>query len=231
MRGMLVKKVNLLWIIMDLIFLAVFNTLFFLLGGTDHNTSVWLSFGFIHFSYFMLLLTPFLIRKGKNSAILGFPLYYISSVYFFTELLTGVIFILVSAKEYAISLVVQLIIASIYAVLLISNMIANEHTADSEMKHEEQLNYVKTATSKLAYIMGEVNDKTISKKIEVIYDAVKGSPIKSYPSVTELECEIMLKIENLKDSVSAQRLSTVDAQITLIQKLVIERNSQLKLMN
>lgn len=225
------KKVNISWIVIDLIFLAVFNILFFLLGGTDHNISVWLSFGFIHFSYIMLLLTPFFVRKGKSSAIFGFSLYTVSGLYFLIELITGVIFILVSSEQYAVSLFVQLVLVGIYVVLLISNMIANNNTAISEMKHEEELNYVKTATSRLAYIMSEVNDEVTKKKIEVIYDIVKGSPIKSHPSVSALECEIMQKIDNLKDSVLIQELNTVDSQVTLIRRMVVDRNSQLKLLN
>ena len=45
------KKKIALWIILDLIFLIVFNTVFFVAGGADHPASVWISYGFIHFAY------------------------------------------------------------------------------------------------------------------------------------------------------------------------------------
>lgn len=57
------NKKSLLYILLDLIFLAVFNTVFFVVGGTEHPASVWIAYGFIHFSYIMVLVTPFLVRK------------------------------------------------------------------------------------------------------------------------------------------------------------------------
>ncbi len=177
------KKVNILWIILDLIFLALFNVLFFVLGGVEHITSVWMSFAFIHFAYFMLILTPLLIRKGKSSAVFGFSLYSISSVYFFIALITGVIFILVSPESYKAALLVQLVIAGLYGVLLISNMIANEHTADAEETRQNQIAYVKDASSKLKVLLGSVNDKEAKKKVESIYDAIHSSPIKSHSNL------------------------------------------------
>ena len=61
------RKKNVLWILLDLVFLIVFNVVFFVAGGTDHPASVWISYGFIHFSYIMLLITPILIRKSVNT--------------------------------------------------------------------------------------------------------------------------------------------------------------------
>ena len=69
------NKKSVLWILLDLVFLAVFNTVFFVAGGTDHTASVWISYGFIHFAYLMVLVTPFLIRKSSSAAVFGFSLY------------------------------------------------------------------------------------------------------------------------------------------------------------
>ena len=137
------NKKNVLWLILDLIFLVIFNIVFFVIGGTEHPASVWISYGFIHFAYLMLLVTPKLIRKSSSSAVFGFSLYSISSTYFLIALVTGVVFILVRAESYKVSLVVQVIIAGIYAIMLISHMIANEHTADSIERYEMELQYVK----------------------------------------------------------------------------------------
>lgn len=94
------KKTNGLWIMLYLIFLIIFNAVFFIAGGSEHPASVWVSYGFIHFSYLMLVVTPFLVRKETSAAVFGFSLYTISSVYFFVELVTGIIFILISSESY-----------------------------------------------------------------------------------------------------------------------------------
>ena len=125
------SKNSVLWIILDLIFLVVFNTVFFVAGGFDHPASVWISYGFIHFSYLMVIITPFLIRKSSSAAVFGFSLYSISSAYFLLEFVVGLIFILIKSDSFKAALVVQIIIAGFYGVLLISNLIANESTAES----------------------------------------------------------------------------------------------------
>ena len=143
------KKKNVLWILLDIVFLAVFNTVFFVVGGTDHPASVWISYGFIHFSYLMILVTPFLIRKSSSQAVFGFSLYSVSAVYFFVEFIAGLVFIFISSESYKASLVVQVIISGIYAVMLISNLIANEYTADSVEQHEDEVAYIKNAASRV----------------------------------------------------------------------------------
>jgi hypothetical protein len=117
---------NHLWIVHKSISPVLFNIVFFLLGGIEHNVSVWLSYGFIHFAYLMLLLTSKLIPDGKNSAVLGNPLYAISTVYFLVEFLIGVIFILLSLNGYKTALLLQLCLAGFYGFVLISNLIANK---------------------------------------------------------------------------------------------------------
>ena len=54
------KKSKILGSMIHLIILALFNALYFGLGGTDHPASAWISYGFIHFSYLMMILTPFI---------------------------------------------------------------------------------------------------------------------------------------------------------------------------
>ena len=87
-------KKRFLWIILDLVFLIVFNVVFFVAGGTKHEASVWISYGFIHFAYIMMLITPFLVKKSTNTAVLGFPLYSISSAYFLVAFIVGLIFLM-----------------------------------------------------------------------------------------------------------------------------------------
>ena len=98
-------KKNVLWILLDLVFLIVFNTVFFVAGGTDHNASVWISYGFIHLSYILLIITPFLIRKSSSAAVFGFSLYSISSTYFLVEFIVGVIFCLINMVLFLYQLV------------------------------------------------------------------------------------------------------------------------------
>lgn len=217
------NKKSVLWLILDLIFLVIFNIVFFVIGGAEHPVSVWISYCFIHFAYLMLLVTPKL-RKSSSSAVFGFSLYSISSTYFLIALVTGVVFILVRSESYKVSLVVQVIIAGIYAIMLISHMIANEHTADSIECHEMELQYVKECSARLKGVMNCVEDKKVKKQIEKAYDLIHGSQVKSNNSARDYELMVMDMIEVLEQNISRNDLIAASTTIEKIIRNADERN-------
>lgn len=228
---MFMKKKNILWILLDIVFLAVFNTVFFMVGGTDHPASAWISYGFIHFSYLMILVTPFLIRKSSSQAVFGFSLYSVSAVYFFVEFIAGLVFIFISSESYKASLVVQVIISGIYAVMLISNLIANEYTADSVEQHEDEVAYIKNAASRVKMLMGKASDKKANKEIERAYDLLHSSPSKSNNAVAPLESAILRAIYELESAVSSKDEDAIFSKSREIISLAETRNDELKKLN
>lgn len=222
------NKKNILWILLDLVFLVVFNVVFFVAGGTQHPASVWISYGFIHFAYIMLLVTPFLVRKSSSAAVFGFSLYSISSTYFFVAFITGIVFVVMHPETYKASLLVQVVIAGIYAIMLLSNMIANEHTADSIERHEVELQYVKQSSAMLKGIMEMTDDKTLKKKIEKAYDLLHSSQVKSSSSVRDYEVTVMDLIEVLEGNVSRNDVVAANTTLEKIMKNANERNRRLK---
>ena len=225
------KKINVLWIIFNSIFLIVFNALFFVLGTTEHNVSVWISYGFIHFAYFMLLFTPLLIRKGKSAEIFGFSLYSISAVYFFVEFITGTFLILIAPESYKAALLFQLVIAGLYGIILVSNMIANEHTADAEEKRQSQITYVKDASAKLKGLLEKIGDKEAKKKVEKAYDALYSSPAKSHPDLARMENHILQSINELEGEISTGEKENIISLANSLLGAVNERNMRLKTLN
>jgi hypothetical protein len=210
------KKTSVLWIILDLIFLVIFNTFFFVLGGTGHSVSVWISYGFIHFAYFMLLLTPFLIRKNKSVAVFGFSLYSISAVYFLIEFVAGLIFIFVSPRDHVPALLVQLCIAGLYGIMLISHMISNEHTADAEENRQYQITYIKDMSAKLKGLLGRITDKEAKKKVERLYDTICSIPVQSHLNSAQMENRMLQSINELEDAISTgnnERIITLAASL------------------
>lgn len=221
-------KKSVLWLLLDLVFLAVFNTVFFVAGGTEHVASVWISYGFIHFAYLMVLVTPFLIRKSSCVAVFGFSLYSISSTYFLLEFVVGLVFIFLQSESYKASLIVQVIVAGLYAVLLLSHLIANEHTADRVERHEEEVAYIKTASSRVKVLMGKLNDRKANKEIEKVYDALHASPTKTASQVRSIENDVMNQIAELEEAVSDQNTAIVIATAGKILSLLEERNRKIK---
>lgn len=225
------NKKNILWIILDLIFLVVFNTVFFVMTGFQHPASVWISYGFIHFAYLMVIVTPFLIRKSSSAAVFGFSLYSISSAYFLIEFITGIIFIILKSESFRVTLVVQIVIAGLYGVLLISHLIANESTADNIERHEDEVAYIKTAASRVKALIGKPKDKKANKEIERAYDLLHSSPTKSTSTVRYLESAVMNQISDLEEAVQAGETDLIIATAGEIISTMEERNRKLRLSN
>ena len=68
------KRINVLPLFSDLILLILFNAVFFVADGIEYTASAWISYGFIHFAYFMLILARKMAPKGNNMFILKLPL-------------------------------------------------------------------------------------------------------------------------------------------------------------
>lgn len=218
------NKKSVLYLLLELVFLVVFNTVFFVAGGMEHPVSVWIAYVFIHLAYLMVIITPILVRKSSSAAVFGFSLGSISSVYFFVEFIVGLIFIFIRSESYKSSLIVQIIIAGIYAILLISNLIANEKTADDVERHEAEVAYIKDASSKVRLLMDKMSDKKANREIERVYDLLHSSPSKSTASAKTIESEISDRVYDLESAVREGSAENVIAISQIIVSLVEERN-------
>ena len=218
-------KKRTLWIIMDLIFLIVFNVVFFVAGGTNHPLSVWLAYGFIHFSYIMLIVTPFFIRKS-NAAVLGLSLYSISYFYFVLTFFVDLILIFVRAENYKPCLIINVILLGLYGIVLISNMLANESTIDSMERHEMELQYIKVCSAKLKGLQNTGN-KDLDKKVEKAYDLIHSSQAKSNNSVRDYELTVIDLIDALEQNILKSDYVAADTTLDKILRNADERNRRL----
>ena len=225
------KKTKIFWYLLDSIFLIVFNLYFFLLKGIEQPASVWISYASIHLAYFMLLITPSFVRKGSVSADYGRPLFVITTSYFFLALIVGVVFIAFSPESITVALLVQVTIAAIFAILLLTNLIANEHTADNVEKREAELKYVKEASSQLHSLINQLSDKKLQKLVEKAYDLIHSSQVKSSIKVQTIEQDVFNEISVLTDLVKNKKFESIEDEVNKICNLAEERNRQLKLIN
>lgn len=224
------KKTRVLWILLDLIFLVVFNVLFFTMAGFQgHPASVWISYGFIHGAYALLLLTPLFVTKGKSADVFRYSLDTISSSYFMIELVAGVIFILVHPKEWKGALIVQVILLAVYAFALLANMLANEKTAANEAKAQGELKFVRTATMQLEGILNSSSDKEIRKMVEKAYDAARSCQTKSHEQVAALENGMLSQIGVIQRVVFAGEKENVQKEVELFMRMAAERERQLRM--
>lgn len=138
---------------------------------------------------------------------------------------------MVSPESYDAALAVQLIIAGLYGILLISNMIANKHTADAEKSRQNEITYVKDSSLKLKILLGIIDDKEVKKKVENVYDAVRSSPAKLHPNLAQIESGILQSINALENTILTGNKEAIISSANSLLGAVNERNLKLKTLN
>lgn len=128
-----------------------------------------------------------------------------------------------------LSLITQIIIAGIYAIILISNLIANESTAASIEKHEVEVAYIKESSSKVRSLIDKMEDKRANRAIEKTYDLLHASPAKSSSTVQSLEREILSLTRELETAVFEKDVNGIMAATEAINFKAEERNRRLKM--
>ena len=222
-------KKNVLWAILDLIFLILFNIVFFITLGTEHSFVVWFSYGFIHFAYLLLLFSTFLIRAGRDSHIFGLSIYTITGMYFIIELIIGTAIIISNPSTYKGPILAQVILCGIFLSLLVGIMIANEHTAENVEQRISERFYIKNEANNIKDLISKTNDTNVKHKLEHLYDLIYASQTKSSPSVKQNEELISKLINELKQKIDSES-SDVNSIINQIEQNIIERNNKLKLV-
>lgn len=224
-------KKSVLWLLLDLVFLVIFNILFFMLKPDVVVATVWISYGFIHFAYLMLLITPLLTHTSGNRSVMGFPLYYIGSIYFLLTLAFGVFFMLLGSKNWKLVLGILIVLTGFYLAMLLIVMIKNAETEETEEKRVKEVSFVKKIASEVKDVLNQVDFADDKKRVESLYDDICASPTKSDLTVQPIEREIDEHVEMLRDIVRKGDSDLLCSQVEFIRGRLDERNRQLRLLN
>lgn len=218
------KKSNILWILLDLIFIIVFNIVIFTLVGVDKLAESWISYAFIHFAYLMVILTPILVSNGKRRDLDVFTIGGISSFYFFIELVIGSVFISQNLDSKRLPIIIQIILLGVYLIVLFGTMIANEDTAKKLDKQEEQVAFIKNASKRIDSLKYRTTDAIAVKAIEKTYVLMHSSPSKTNSEKKDIENDILKELTGLELAASSNDVDEIQIICNRIDNLIIERN-------
>ena len=227
------SKRNVLTIILDSVFVVAFNILFFVNTGTSHTTSIWICYGFLHFAYLMVLLTPLIESKGKTSYVSKLTTYSISLLYFLLTLFFAFFIFFYNNMEnqnqIRTNLVISIltILTAIYFVLLISNILVNDSIANKQARHDIENDFIKMISAKAKYIESITNDVALKNKINNLYYTIHSSPIKTSPDVALYESKILELLEDLEGFVASDSVAASE-KIVAIEQMLNKRNFMLK---
>ncbi len=128
------KKEVVLGIVLDVLFLAVYTFLFFVIGGFNQHVSVWASTVFVWVAFIISLATHALMKSMVNKKILGYPHHLAASYYFRIECVIAVVFMIVRSGSTKVAILIQTVLLAVYLVLLLLKLIFAEKSKDEESK-------------------------------------------------------------------------------------------------
>lgn len=219
-------KKKIITILLESIFLIAFNVLFFINSGFEHPTETWICYGFLHFSYLMMIFTPFIETKEYISKTTS---YTISSLYFVCELvfaLINLIFNKIIGTKFVIS--VQVILTAIYFIVLFTNLITNETTKNKASQHDIENNFIKLISAKAKYIESIISSSKEKNRMNNLYYTIHSSPIKSSNDVIIYEEKIVDSLDALENAAEQNDETMISEKITEIEQLINKRNFILK---
>lgn len=221
-------KTTLIRIVFTLVFLVVFNTLFFLLSGTDNPTSVWVSYAYIHVAYFTILFLPVLKTKGDASYYLSSVLYGQAITYFILELIAGVVFIVYRMESPVWSLVVQTALWLIFVVLILGNAWANQATAQSLEKRKQDIDAYQSMRMSLKRLMAKTDIPELKRLIADCSDKLEASSSRQTQESEKIDIEIEQTIASLRQSITGDDVEESTSLARQLAGLIEERKTILK---
>lgn len=170
------SKTKILWIIIHLIFLATFNTIFFLLKGTDNPASVWISYGAIHLAYLLVWFIRFFRLKEANMFGIGATM--VMYGYFLLQVIVGIFFIILSLEGWKLAFIVQLLILATAMILFLLGTIAGKHASDGKQALDEltasamKTDHLKLIKANLDILQRGTLDMDIKKHISDVLEVI-----------------------------------------------------------
>ena len=218
------KKVLLL--ILESLFVIIFNVMFFLLGGHEGaRASRWISYAGIHIAYALMIITPILLKHSKTDTAFGFPISAISAVYFVAEFLLALIFVLFNPVGWKACFLMQLILLAIYAVFVLVLLISDVSAREKEAKKLQTGKFVGDAKDELTAIMKKTRNSDIIAVLDTVREKLEISSLDSVAEALPVEDEFMKQLKRIKVSAEMKDLARVTDDAQDAKELLSKRNS------
>lgn len=208
-------------------FPVAFNLIFFLVCGTRHVASVWLSYAWINAAYAAFVCCGVIPSAGKYAYIFKRVTGLTSFIYFAVELIIGCIMIALHLPSVTAPIVAQVIPLAAFVIIAGVTAATNTHTAaEGERRAVESANVLRAA-NRVLKLIDFTDDEATKKGLQYIYDLIHASPTKSYPAVRAIEQEIDESLSRLEEAVLSGE-SGILYTIKDVERLVRQRNRSLR---
>lgn len=224
------KKRTILTIILDSVFVVAFNALFFLHGGAHSAVSAWVCYGFLHFAYLMVLVTPLMESKGKTASLSRLTTYSISLSYFAINFVFALFIFFyrdsigIIRFGFATVVSVEIILTVLYIIILATNLLTNDTIAKKQAAHDAGNAFIKTISAKAKYIETLAVEQTLKNRLNDLHATAHASPIHSSSEVAVYEEKIVTLLDELEKNVEQTNAEKSTELIAEIVRLLNKRN-------
>lgn len=218
------KKISVLWTLISIMGLAVYNLCVFLLA-THYTNAFWVSYIFTSIA-FAVQLVAFLIfnKSNANSKFLGLPLFYFVGGYFAVQLVAGIVFMLIPMSA-TLPLIIQVIILVVFLSVILTGAIAKEQFSRTEANINSAAFNIRTLAmnAEQLYLAEENGNK--KAELKKLYEAIRYSdPMSTSEAIRKLDDQIDTAFKKVCSMTDACSESDLKKEIKPILDLITKRN-------
>ena len=175
-------------IIIYVLFLVAYSLLVFLLNA-DYTVVFGLSYAFAALA----------VAKKIKAEFLTYHLVFVLLSYTVINLIANTLCAFFHREiTYLVPLLVNVCLLAGYTIYFIIHFNSVKAIESNVKEERARLQFVRVAAQKLELIMSSITDISVSKKVEILYDAVRGSQALGNEGVAALELEILSDIDMLQ---------------------------------
>ena len=202
--------------------LVVINLIVFLCVNV-YTTARWINIAGLNLSVIVFWVAGIMTgsREEKYTEYARFP---IVACYSIPTFLMSIIFIAIGLENVTVSIITQVVLFGLFAVVMCLNTMANNSARNTTNEDKIYFNKLINMSNKIETIMNTVNDKDMYKKIEKAYDSVKNANVTNKEDVTDIDNDIMQSIGALEVAVQSNNIAMVEEQVSKINNLIARRN-------
>jgi len=174
--------------------------------------------------------TAFYHGEGIKSKFYGFPIAKIGVCYFVVQLVLGILFMAIGTLTPTwVPLILYAVLFCAAVIGLVAADAAREEVEHQDVKLEKNVSTMRELRAKVDSIASQAKDSDVSQALEKLAEEFRFSDPVSDFSLTEIEAELSLYIDDLRIVIRDHDKTAILSHIQKIRETLMKRNQLCKL--
>ena len=229
MKRVTKQKTGVLIGLIYLVAFAIFNMLVFFIFK-KHNNVFWTSYAFMTVAFLVQMAVMFFAFRAfeVEAVFFGIPLASLSFYYFFAAIFAGAVFMIFQGAPFKLAFALQVIILVAFVVVAVITLLSRDYVQDVSDNIRESAAAIKMMHVDVESLLPYANDPALKTALRHLSETVRYSDPMSNSSVTDIEEQIMEKMDELRLSCETEQTADALAACKQVELLFQRRNRTLK---